>query len=221
MLRLHSFHGSSTSFRVRIALNLKKLQYEYVAVRLAWQDGDHDSPEYRELNPQQNVPLLEDGDVRIAQSLAIMEYLDGMAPELPLFPSDPAGRARVLSIALHLACEIQPLNNLRVERYLVNELRLEQDALRAWRRHWIRVGFDAVEQMLTRGKSARFCHGDSPTAADCTLVPQVHNALRPVNAMDLTAWPTISRIFETCMSLPEFERAQSKHQPDYAELKGH
>lgn len=221
-MKLHNFHSSSASLRVRIALHLKGLAYEYVPVRLAWRDGDQDRPGYRDFNPQANVPVLVDGDVRIQQSLAILEYLEETHPAPPLLPGDPAGRARVRSLALWIACEIQPLNNLRVERFLAQSLAQDDDGLKRWRRQWIDVGFDALERMLSSSPATgRFCHGDRPTMADCCLVPQVRNALRPTVGADLSRWPAIERIHAACLALPEVERALPQHQPDYVPATGH
>jgi maleylacetoacetate isomerase len=220
-MKLHHFHSSSTSFRVRIALNLKGIAFESVPVILRWKDGDHDDPAYAELNPQRNVPVLVDGDVKVVQSSAILEYLEEIRPEPPLLPGDPAGRARVRSIAQHVACEVQPLNNLRVERYLAERLLLEPNAMREWRRHWITVGFDAVEAQLGDGGMGRFCHGDAPTMADAFLVPQVFNALRPTVGLELDPWPRIARVYRACLELEAFERALPKHQVGYVEPTGH
>ena len=217
---LHHFHSSSTSFRVRIALNLKKLAYESVPVTLRFKDGDHDSAKFREFNPQGNVPVLVDGDVRVTQSLAIIDYLDRKWPEPPLFPLDAAGRALVWSAALHVACEIQPPNNLRVERYLANELGLDAEAAKRWRRHWITVGFNAIERMIGAG-AGRFAHGDQPTALDCCLVPQIYNSQRAVVALDLAPWPTIARVYQACLAHPAFELALPKNQPDFVDIKEH
>lgn len=216
-MRFHNWHSSSTSFRVRIALNLKGLAYENVPVELRWQDGDQDSAEYRALNPQQNVPLLEVDGARLQQSLAILEYLDRTHPEPPLMPADAVGRARVWSIALHVACEIQAVNNLRVQRYLVNQLKVAKDDNVAWQRHWIAVGFDAIERMLADSPATgTYCHGDFPTIADCCLIPQAYNAQRPIIGYDLAQkWPTIGRVFAACMANPAFERALPKHQPGF------
>jgi maleylacetoacetate isomerase len=222
MLRLHSFHSSSTSFRARIALNLKGLAYETVPVDLRWKDGDQDSADYGAFNPQRNVPVLVDGDTRVMQSLAIVEYLEQQHPTPPLFPADAAGRARVLGLALHVACEIQPLNNLRVQRRLAATLGCEQPALSEWQRHWCQVGFDALERQLAgHPATGAFCHGDAPTAADCFLVPQVYNSLRPAVGLSLAPWPTIGRVYEHCLRQPAFERALPRHQPGFFELKEH
>jgi maleylpyruvate isomerase len=220
-MRLHNFHLSSTSFRVRIALALKGLDYEYVAVKLAWKDGDHDRPEYRAFNPQANVPVLEDGDARLTQSLAIFEYLEEKYPEPPILPRDPIGRARVRSLALFVACEIQPLNNLRAERFLAASMGADKDALRRWRRHWIQTGFDVIERSLASDPATgTFCHGETPTIADCCLVPQIANALRPAAGLELAPWPTIARIHRACLELPAFQAALPQNQPDHARVDG-
>ena len=215
-LKLYNFHSSSASFRVRIGLHLKGLEYEYIPIKLRWKEGEHKTAAYRELNPQANVPVLVDGTAVIVQSLAIFFYLEHKAPSPPLLPADPLDHARVLSLAQHVACEIQPLNNLRVERYLSGELHLEDPAMRAWRRHWITVGFDALERQLAGdARTGKFCHGDRPGVADCFLVPQIFNARRPTVGLDVAAWPTIARIFDACMREPAFEAAQPTRQPDY------
>ncbi|HTL34479.1 MAG TPA: maleylacetoacetate isomerase [Kofleriaceae bacterium] len=221
MIRLHQWHSSSTSFRVRIALGLKRLTFERINVTLKWENADHDTKEYGELNPQRNIPVLEDHGVRIMQSLAIIDYLDLTYPEPPLYPKDAAGRARVLSIALHVTCEIQPMNNLRVQRYLVNNLKIDADANRAWQQHWIGVGFDAIEQQLQSASTGAYCHGDTPTVADCCLVPQVYNALRPAVGADISRWPTIQRIYNTCLENPIIHAALPTSQPDFESPSGH
>jgi len=219
---LHHFHSSSTSFRVRIALGLKGLSHDSVPVNLDWKDGDHDRPEYRAFNPQGNVPVLVDGEVRLVQSLAIIDYLDQVHPEPRLFPADPAGRARVWSLALWVACEIQPLNNLRVQRQLAATAGFDQAALSRWQQHWIGVGFDVLEKQLAGNPATgAFCHGDAPTAADCCLVPQVYNALRPVVGADLSRWPTVHAIYRRCLAEPAFSAALPTSQPDFASPAGH
>jgi|RhiMethySRZTD1v2_1073278.scaffolds.fasta_scaffold07622_9 maleylacetoacetate isomerase len=221
-MKLYHFHSSSTSFRVRMALHLKGIGFEHALVTMRWSDGDHDTEAFKRLNPQGNLPVLAEAEHSFAQSLAICEYLEETRPDPPLLPRAPAERARVRSLCLHIACEIQSMNNLRVERVLANELGFDQEALRNWRRRWIEVGFRAIEAMLGRDAgTARFCHGDSPTFADCFLVPQVYNALRPTVDLDLARWPTISRIYRECLALPAVERALPKNQPGYVDLKEH
>jgi maleylacetoacetate isomerase len=214
-VRLYSNWASSASFRVRIGLHLKRLEYEYVPVRLKMEGGDQEGALFSELNPQQKVPLLLDDGVRVAQSLAILEYLDETRPDRPLLPDDAADRARVRSLALWIGCEIQPLNNLRVERHLTSALALAPEAMREWRRHWIAVGFDALEAELGRSReTGQFCHGNAPTLADCFLVPQVANSQRPNVALDLARWPTVERIYRACLELPEVTAALPASQPD-------
>jgi maleylpyruvate isomerase len=221
-LTLYSFHSSSTSFRVRIGLKLKGLTYTYAPVLLRFQDGDNDRPEYKAQNPQGNVPFLVDGATSIQQSIAILEYLDETHPEPPILPRDPAGRARVRSIALHVACEMQPMGNLRVDRYLPTVLKVGADAHKEWRRHWMKVGFDAIERQLADSPATgRYCHGDTPTIADCCLVPQAYNVMRPVVDLDLAQWPTIARVYKTCMENPAFERSLPQHQPDFVAITDH
>jgi maleylacetoacetate isomerase len=221
-MELHHWHSSSTSFRVRIALALKRCDYESVAVNLGWDDGDQIKPAYKAFNPQANVPVLVDDGARIMQSLAIIEYLEETRPEPPLLPRSPRERARVRSLALFVACEIQPLNNLRAQKQLVAQLATDAAALSRWQLHWCEVGFDALEaQLAASPETGRFCHGDSPTIADCSLVPQVYNSQRPVVGADLAKWPTIARIYQACLALPEFERSLPRNQPGFEEPTGH
>jgi len=210
-VRLYGYFRSSAAFRVRIALNLKGLAYEPRFLHLA--RGEHRQAEYGALNPQGLVPALEDGGKLLTQSLAIIEYLEEKHPNPPLLPKDLLGRARVRSLALLIACEIHPLNNLRALQYLVNELgHSEQDRDR-WYQHWIHDGMAKLEADLTRGtRAGRFCHGDTPTMADCCLVPQVFNAQR--YKCDLSHAPTVMEIFDGCMKLDAFQRAQPSGQPD-------
>ena len=196
---------------MRIALALKGLAYDYVAVQLL--GNEHLAPAYAALAPTQLVPLLEDGDAHIAQSLAIIEYLDETHPQPPLLPADALGRARVRGLALDVACEIHPLNNLRVLRYLVRELGASEDAKDAWYRHWVEGGLEAVERQLAgHPATGRFCHGDTPTLADCTLVPQIFNARRVDCRLDHV--PTVMRVFDACLQLPAFESTQPSRCPD-------
>jgi maleylpyruvate isomerase len=214
-MKLYNYHASSASFRVRMAMGLKGMEFEYVPVRLRWRDGEQEGGAYREINPQGKVPVLVDGKLTIAQSVAIVEYLEEVKPEPALLPRDRPGRARVRSLALFVACEIHPLNNLRVERQLVKELELDDEAMRRWRQHWISVGFDSLETELARDRATgRFCHGDAPTMADCFLVPQVYKSQLDNVALDLARWPTIARIHRACMELPAVASALPVNQPD-------
>lgn len=208
---IYGYFRSSAAFRVRIALNLKSIEAAPHSLHL--RKDQHRSEAYKALNPQQLVPaLVHDGHV-IAQSLAIMEYLDELRPDPPLLPGDAAGRARVRQIALSIACDIHPLNNLRVLRYLRHALRADDQARNDWQYHWIVTGFDALEDFLkASGDTGRFCHGDSPTLADVCLVPQMANARRI--QMELGDYPTLLRIEEAAYQLPAFARARPENQPD-------
>ena len=208
-MRLYGYFRSSAAFRVRIALNLKGLAYEPRFVHLA--RGEHRQAEYGALNPQGLVPALEDGGKLLTQSLAIIEYLEEKHPSPPLLPKDLLGRARVRSLALLIACEIHPLNNLRALQYLVNELGHSEQERDRWYQHWIHDGMAKLEGDLA-GNRGRFCHGDTPTMADCCLVPQVFNAQR--YKCDLSHAPTVMEIFDECMKLDAFQRAQPSRQPD-------
>ena len=210
-MRLYSYFRSSAAFRVRIALNLKKLDYETAAIHL--RRNDQGKPDYRGVNPQGLVPALEDGGQTLIQSLAIIEYLDEIHPEPPLLPTDPLGRARVRALADIVACDIHPINNLRVLRYLTHQLGHEEAAIGNWYNHWIASGFAALEPLLVRdARTGAFCHGDSPGFADVVLVPQVVNAER--YRLDMAPYPTIARIYKSCMALAPFAAAHPDNQPD-------
>lgn len=210
-MKLHTYFRSSAAFRVRIALNLKGLAYEAAYVHLP--RGEHRQPDYAALNPQALLPTLEDEGRQLTQSLAIIEYLEETRPQPPLLPKDPIGRARVRSLALLVACEIHPLNNLRVLQQLKRALGQSEEQVNAWYRHWIADGLAKLEAQLARtGGTGRYCHGDAPTLADCCLVPQIFNAQR--YQCDTTAYSTTMRIFAECMKLDAFERAQPARQPD-------
>jgi len=212
-MRLHSFFRSSASYRVRIALQLKGLSAEYVPVNLRKGQGEQYEAAYRALNPQSLVPTLQDGAHTVTQSLAILEYLEETHPQPALLPKHPAERARVRALALAIACEIHPLNNTRVLRYLKDQLGADPAAQDAWYRHWIGLGFAGIEELLAAGGgTGRFCQGDTPTLADCCLVPQVYNARG--RACDLSPFPTIGRIEQACLALPAFQRAAPEQQPD-------
>ena len=208
---LYSYFRSSASFRVRIALNLKGLPYDYAAVHLL--KKEQAAPAYAALAPAQLVPLLKDGDALLSQSLAIIEYLDETHPEPPLLPGDALARARIRALALDIACEIHPLNNLRVLRYLVKDMGVSDAAKDTWYRHWVETGLAAVEQQIAASPATgRFLHGDTPTLADCTLVPQIFNARRLDCRLDHV--PTVMRVFDACMALDAFDRAQPSRCPD-------
>ena len=213
MLKLYSYFRSSASYRVRIALKLKGLAYEYLPIHLQRGGGEQLLPAFRAVNPSALVPVLQDGDHVLTQSLAIIEYLEEMHPQPPLLPADPSGRARVRALALAIACEIHPLNNLRVLRYLVRTLGAGEEAKNAWYRHWVEEGLGALEAMLAGdSRTGRFCHGDTPTLADCCLVPQIFNAQRFDCQLDHL--PTLMRFHEACMALPAFAEAAPSQQPD-------
>lgn len=211
MTRLYTYFRSSAAYRVRIALNLKGMDYDAVPVHLVKEGGQQKKPDYLALNPQGLVPALDvDGHV-LTQSLAIMEYLDETRPSPPLLPADPLGRARVRAIAQAIACDIHPVNNLRVLQYLSATLGVDQGGKDAWYRHWVQIGLAAVEDMLSG--EGDFCHGDQPGLADCCLVPQVFNARR--FKCDLSVLPKIVAISERCAALPAFAKAAPENQPDF------
>jgi maleylacetoacetate isomerase len=210
-MKLHGYWRSSAAYRVRIALALKNLSYEYASVDLA--HGAHHRPQWAEINPQQLVPVLEEDGERLYQSLAIIEYLDETHPEPPLLPRDAFGRARVRSLALIVACEIHPLNNPRVLNYLTGPIGASEEHKLAWYGHWVSVGFRALEKRLaSETATGRYCHGESPGVADICLVPQVANAVR--FKVDLEPFPTIRRINAACLELDAFRRAAPENQPD-------
>ncbi|HJS33060.1 MAG TPA: maleylacetoacetate isomerase [Alphaproteobacteria bacterium] len=209
-MKLHGYFRSSAAFRVRIALNLKGLEYASAFRHL--RKGEQNAADYRQLNPQGLVPTLEDGAVVLTQSLAIIEYLEETHPLPPLLPKTPAERARVRALALAVACDIHPLNNLRVLQYLKNVLNVTAAQHDDWYRHWIAVGLAALEEMLRHPGAGRFCHGDQPGLADLCLVPQIFNAKRLDSPLE--PYPTVMRIFTTCMTLSAFERARPENQPD-------
>ena len=211
-MKLYNYFRSSASYRVRIALALKGLDYEYKPVQLTKNEQFKES--YAAVSASRLVPLLEDGELRLTQSLAIIEYLDETHPAPPLLPKDAAGRARVRALSLDVACEIHPLNNLRVLRYLVNDLKLSEDDKNRWYRHWVETGLEAVERQLADPRTGRFCHGDAPTLADITLVPQIFNAQRLDCRLDHV--PTVMRVFEACMKLDAFEETRPEKCPDAA-----
>ncbi len=213
-MKLYTYFRSSASYRVRIALNLKGLPCEMVPVHLLRDGGEQLKPEYRKLNADALVPslALDDGHV-ITQSLAIIEYLEEVHPEPALLPKDALDRAWLRSLALSIACDIHPVNNLRILRYLTGEMKLSEEDKNRWYKHWCEQGLAAVEQVLAHDQRVgRYCYGDTPSLADCLLVPQVANAQR-MNC-DLSAMPTVVRINDACLQLPAFIDASPAKQID-------
>ncbi len=217
MVKLYTYFRSSAAYRVRIALNLKGLPYEAIPVHLLRGGGEQHGEAFAERNPAQLVPVLEVGAVSLTQSLtqslAIIEYLEETHPTPPLLPREPLERAKVRALALAIACDIHPLNNLRVLQYLDAKLDVDAERRAEWSRHWIELGFAAIERMLAAGGAAGdFCYGERPTLADCVLVPQAFNALRA--KCPLERYPAIRRVYEHCASLSAFQRAAPAAQPD-------
>lgn len=212
MIILYDYHRSSAAYRVRIALNLKGLVYRQIPVNL--REGGQMGPDYRALNPQCFVPTLETEDGRLLrQSLAICEYLDELHAQPPLLPAEPAARSRVRALAQIIACDIHPLNNLRVLRYLGEELEADDAQTKSWYHHWLHQGFQALECMLAADpQTGRYCHGDQATLADLCLVPQVFNANR--YGVDIGDYRNIRRINDACLELEAFDQARPERQPD-------
>jgi maleylacetoacetate isomerase len=212
-LMLYDYWRSSACYRVRIALNLKGLRHARKPVHLVKDGGEQHAADFREVNPQELVPALVDGQRVIRQSLAIIEYLEEAHGGVPLLPSLPRDRAHVRGLAMIVACDIHPLGNLRVLQYLEREFGTGQAARDDWSRHWMREGLQACEAILAGdAATGAFCHGDTPTLADVCLVPQVYNASR--FGLDLTPYPTIRAINERCLALPEFDAARPENQSD-------
>lgn len=210
-MKLIGYFRSSAAFRVRIALNLKGIAVEHASRHL--RKGEQSSADYAALNPQKLVPalVLDDGAV-LTQSIAIMEYLEETHPEPPLLPKDPVSRARVRSLSLIVSADIHPIQNLRVMAYLRQKFEQTEEGAFGWSRHWIETGFDAYEATLAQEGTGAFSHGNQPTMADMCLVPQVFNATR--FKVDMKRYPTIQRIYDTCMKHPAFDAAQPSKQPD-------
>ena len=210
-MELFNYFRSSASYRVRIALALKGLPYDYRSVHLAKNEQFNES--YAAVSASRLVPLLRDGEATVTQSMAIIEYLDETHPAAPLLPRDPLDRAYVRALSQDIACEIHPLNNLRVLRYLTQELGVSDDNKDRWYRHWVETGLEVVERRLAgEGRAGTFCFGDTPGMADCLLVPQIFNAQRFNARLDHV--PTVMRIHEACMKLDAFAKTQPSACPD-------
>jgi maleylpyruvate isomerase len=210
---LHTYFRSSASYRVRIALNLKRLEARHVPVHLNRNGGEQFSADFRAVNPQALVPVLSEGDLHLSQSLAILEYLEEKYPFPALLPESLEDRAFVRQVCLSIACDIHPLNNLRVLKYLTGTLGASEEAKAQWARHWIDLGLQAVESELSRStRSGTFCLGNSPTIADCCIVPQIFSAQR--FGVDLSPFPRLMSIDASCQILPAFANAHPARQPD-------
>ena len=212
-MKLFGYFRSSAAYRVRIALNLKGLEWESESIHLTKDGGKQYGDKYRSINPQALVPTLQEGTNYLTQSLAIMEYIEETYPDPPLLPRDLAARARGRALALVIACDIHPLNNLRVLKYLTETIGTDDGIRMSWYHHWISTGLGALEKMLAgHPDTGSFCHGDSPGFADTCLVPQIFNANR--FDCDLTPYPTIVRINKNCLELESFQAASPENQPD-------
>ena len=212
-MKLYTYFRSSAAYRVRIALNLKGIAYDAVPVHLLRNGGEQLSDAYRAVNPSLLVPALEDDGNVIGQSLAIIEYLEETHPQTPLLPQDAAGRARVRAMALSIAADAHPLGNLRVLKYLTGQIGVSDAVKLGWQQHWLRSGLATLESLLANdARTGRYSHGDTPTMADCCLVPQVFNAQR--FNVDAAAYPNVMRIHAACSELPAFQQAHPSQQPD-------
>jgi maleylacetoacetate isomerase/maleylpyruvate isomerase len=212
-IKLYNAARSSASYRARIVLALKGLPFDYLPVSLL--KGEQSADSFKALNPAELVPVLDDGGRIVTQSLAIAEYLEERYPQPPLLPHDPLERAYVRSVALSIACDIHPLNNLRVLRYLLRELSASEEQKNAWYRHWVEQGLAQLEaRLVAERRTGRFCHAHQVSLADVTLVPQIFNARRFDCRLDHV--PTIMRIFDACLQLPAFEDTRPEKQPDFA-----
>jgi maleylpyruvate isomerase len=212
-MKLYTYFRSSAAYRVRIALNLKGLDYEAIPVHLLRGGGEQLQEQYRSINPSGLVPAFQDDYITLTQSIAILEYLEDAHPQVPIMPKDAAERARVRELAQIIACDIHPVNNLRVLRYLVHELGVSEEQKAEWYRHWLVGGLEVLEKHLARDPSAGpLCHGHTPTIADCCLVPQIFNAQR--HGIDVSIYPNIARINAQCIEIPAFVAAHPSNQPD-------
>jgi len=213
MLKLYDFFTSGAAMRVRIALHLKQLDYETITVNLTKNGGEQFSSHYKSINPQGRVPTLIDSDAVLYQSLAIIEYLEEKYPQPPLLPQDRVERAKARAIAQIIACDIHPLNNMSVLKYLMGECKLNEDQKNIWYQHWTTLGFQTIEAILSNNPAtSKCCFGDWPTLADIYLIPSIANARRLQYPMD--NYPTMNRIFDYCSTLPAFIKARPENHPD-------
>ena len=210
-MKLYGYWRSSAAYRVRIALNLKGIAFEQSSVHLVKDGGEQHKDDFIALNPAELVPVLKDGELILNQSMAILDYLENRYPDIALLPGEPEHRAKALAIANDVACDIHPLNNLRVLQYLSGELEVSDEQKQTWILNWIGKGFAALEARLTNSES-RFCVGDSPTWADICLIPQIYNAKR--FGLDMTAYPKLSEIEHNCLAIEAFKQASPEAQPD-------
>ncbi len=211
MLTLYGYWRSSAAYRVRIALNLKGLSYHSQSIHLVKDGGQQHQADYQTLNPTELVPTLVDGDLVLNQSMAILQYLDDLYPEYPLMPKDKVEKAKIMAFALDIACEMHPTNNLRVLQYLKKPLAHSQEETETWYRHWLTLGFDALESRLLE-HGGDYCFADEISMADLVLVPQVYNAHR--YQLDMKAYPKIQSIYENCLKLDAFQKASPEQQAD-------
>ena len=210
-MKLHNYFRSSSSYRVRIALELKGQAYEYVPVHIA--KGEHKLAPFANVSADTLVPLLEIDGEKLSQSMAIIEYLDTRFPNPPLLPADAIGKAKVRALSQSIACEIHPVNNLRVLKYLTKALKVDEQAKNDWYVHWCREGLEAFERQLAQLPASKFCYGDTVTMVDCCLVPQIFNAQRFKVSFD--GLPRTMAAFEACVPLPAFQKAQPSACPDF------
>ncbi len=210
-MELYGYWRSTAAYRVRIALHMKDIEFESISVHLVKGGGEQHHSAYSKLNPNHLVPCLVDGNFSINQSLAIIDYLEACYETAPLYPENIQARAKVQALALDIACEIHPLNNLRVQQYLSGKLSLDDGAKAAWIEHWMGIGFVAIEHQLT-ATSGKYCFADKVTVADICLVAQVYNAHR--FNVDMSSFPIINRIVGNCNKLPAFIKALPENQPD-------
>lgn len=211
-ITLYDYWRSSAAYRIRIALNLKGLEYEQVSINLAPAVSAQNSPDYLQKNPQGRVPFFEDGEIAIGQSMAILEYLEEKHPDPALLPDDRGARARIRSFCNSIACDVHPLNNVRVMGYLKNDLGVSDDDYMAWYAHWIQLGFRAAESFVSYAPDSQYCYGNAVTLADCLLVPQMYNARR--FNVPLDEFPRLVEIVDNCNALEAFEKALPENQPD-------